>query len=228
MIETFTDYVLSDISSPVTLLLILIISVYFITKFFISHWSDIKAYFDNAYQKRKQREELYETVQCLEKAKEDIIAETQLMNKTQQDFYDMQMKYKEKSQQLRDRLEEKTNEAIEKSEEANNRSKETLNEIKELHLILEDIKNRQEEINADRKAQKVNELRKDLIDAYRHFALPESNPSQTWNEMESHAFWSMFADYERYGGNDFAHKVIQPAMNKLNVIPITKEIAKED
>lgn len=223
MIDTFIDYVLSDISSPITLLLILIISIYFVTKFLIKNWGNIKSYFESAYQKRKQREELYETVQCLEKAKDDIIAETQTMNKTQQSFYDMQMKYKEKSQQLRDRLEEKTNKAVKTSEEANNRSKETLNEIKELHLILEDIKNRQEEIDADRKAQKVNELRKDLIDAYHHFALIEQNPNQTWNEMEAHAFWSMFKDYERYGGNDFAHKVIQPAMNKLKVLPITKE-----
>jgi hypothetical protein len=41
--------------------------------------------------------------------------------------------------------------------------------------------------------------------------------------MEAHAFWSMFKDYERYGGNDFAHEVIQPAMNKLKEIPITRE-----
>lgn len=223
MIDTFTEYILTDIGSPITLLLILVVSIYFISKFLFKNWGNIKSYFENAYQRRKKREELYETVQCLEKAKDDIIAETQVMSKTQQEFYEMQMKYKEKSQELRDRLEEKTNEAVKTSEEANKRSKETLNEIKELHLILEDIKNRQEEINADRKAQKVNELRKDLIDAYHHFALPDSNPNQTWNEMEAHAFWSMFADYERYGGNDFAHKVIQPAMNKLKVIPITKE-----
>lgn len=223
MLETFTDYILADISSPITLLLLLIMLIYFVTKVVFKNWGNIKSYFEAAYQRRKKREELYETVRCLEKAKNDIVAETQVMNKTQQDFYDMYSKHKDQSQQLRDRLEEKTNEAVKKSEEANNRSKETLNEIKELHLMLEEIKNRQEEINADRKAQKVNELRKDLIEAYQHFALLENNPAQTWNEMEAHAFWSMFADYERYGGNDFAHRVIQPAMNKLKVLSITQE-----
>ena len=202
MIETFTDAILSDIGSPITLLFILVVTVYFAALFVIKNWGNIKSYFENAYQNRKRKEELYDSVDSLEKAKEDIIKETQ---------------------ELRDRLEEKTNEAVSRSEEANTRSKETLEEIKELRLILENIKTRQEEIDADRKAQKVNELRKDLIDAYHHFARIEENPKQTWNEMEAHAFWSMFSDYERYGGNDFAHKVIQPAMSKLKVIPITEE-----
>ena len=113
-------------------------------------------------------------------------------------------------------MQEKTDIAVKKSEEA-------LNEIKELHLILEQIQTRQEEIDADRKSQKVNELRQDLINAYHYFTSVERNPKQEWNEMEAHAFWSMFGDYERYGGNDFAHRVIQPAMNKLKIIPITQE-----
>ena len=92
-----------------------------------------------------------------------------------------------------------------------------------MRLLMEQIKDRQEEIDADRKAQKVNELRQDLINAYHYFTSLERNPKQEWNEMEAHAFWSMFKDYERYGGNDFAHRVIQPAMNKLKVIPITQE-----
>lgn len=213
MIDTFIDYILTDISSPITLLLILVISIYFISKFLFNNWGNIKSYFETAYQNRKRKEELYETVQELKETK-----------KTINDFYDAQMKYKQKSQELRDRLEEKTDEAIVKSVEANTRSKETLEEIKELKLLLEKIQDRQEEIDADRKAQKVNELRQDLINAYHYFTSKERNPEQTWNEMEAHAFWSMFKDYERYGGNDFAHEVIQPAMNKLKEIPIMKEV----
>lgn len=216
MIDTFTDYILSDISSPVTLLLLLVISVYFISKFLFKHWGTIKSYFENSYQNRKKKEELYETVEVLQKAKDDIIAETKALSQAQKDFYDEQLKYRNVSQQLRDNLQEKTDIAVEKSEEA-------LGEIKELHLILEQIQTRQEEIDADRKSQKVNELRQDLINAYHYFTSVERNPKQEWNEMESHAFWSMFKDYERYGGNDFAHRVIQPAMNKLKVIPITQE-----
>lgn len=213
MIDVFTDYILTDIGSPITLLFILVVSIYFISKFLFKNWGNIKSYFETAYQNRKKKEELYESVQELKEAK-----------KTINDFYDVQMKYREKSQELRDRLEEKTDEAIVKSMEANTRSKETLEEIKELKLLLEKIQDRQEEIDADRKAQKVNELRQDLINAYHYFTSMERNPEQTWNEMEAHAFWSMFKDYERYGGNDFAHEVIQPAMNRLKEIPITKEV----
>lgn len=216
MIDTFTDYILADISSPITLLLLLVVSIYFIGKFLFKNWGNIKSYFENSYQNRKKKEELYETVEVLQKAKDDIIAETKALSQAQKDFYDEQLKYRNVSQQLRDSLQEKTDIAVKKSEEA-------LNEIKELHLILEQIQTRQEEIDADRKSQKVNELRQDLINAYHYFTSVERNPKQEWNEMEAHAFWSMFGDYERYGGNDFAHRVIQPAMNKLKVIPITQE-----
>lgn len=223
MIEKFTDAIFTDISSPITLLFILIVSIYFIAHSIFKNWDKIKSYFEHCYQSRKKKEELYETVESLEKAKDDIVAETKLMSQNQKDFYDKQMQYRQVSQDLRDRLEEKTNMAVKTSEEANKRSEETLNEIKELRLLIEGIKDKQEEIDADRKAQKVNELRKDLIDAYHHFGNKDSNPSLTWNEMESHAFWSIYDDYVRYGGNDFAHTVIEPAMKKLIVVPITND-----
>lgn len=223
MIEKFTDAIFTDISSPITLLFILIVSIYFIAHSIFKNWDKIKSYFEHCYQSRKKKEELYETVENLEKAKDDIVAETKLMSQNQKDFYDKQMQYRQVSQDLRDRLEEKTNMAVKTSEEANKRSEETLNEIKELRLLIEGIKDKQEEIDADRKAQKVNELRKDLIDAYHHFGNKDSNPSLTWNEMESHAFWSIYDDYVRYGGNDFAHTVIEPAMKKLIVVPITND-----
>lgn len=223
MIEKFTEAIFTDVSSPITLLFILIVSIYFIVRFLINNWSNIKSYFEHCYQSRKKKEELYETVESLEKAKDDIVAKTKLMIQNQKAFYDKQMQYRQVSQELRNRLEEKTNKAITTSEEANKRSEETLKEIKELRLLIEGIKDKQEEIDADRKAQKVNELRKDLIDAYHHFGNKESNPSMSWNEMESHAFWSIYNDYIRYGGNDFVHKVIEPAMRKLIVVPITED-----
>lgn len=223
MIEKFTDAIFEDVSNPITLLFILVVAIYFITQFIFKNWEKIKSYFEHCYQSRKKKEELYETVESLEKAKDDIVAKTKLMIQNQKAFYDKQMQYRQVSQELRNRLEEKTNKAITTSEEANKRSEETLKEIKELRLLIEGIKDKQEEIDADRKAQKVNELRKDLIDAYHHFGNKESNPSMSWNEMESHAFWSIFDDYVRYGGNDFAHTVIEPAMRKLIVVPITED-----
>ena len=223
MIDTFTEYILTDIGSPITLLLILVVSIYFISKFLFKNWGNIKSYFETAYQNRKKKEELYETVEVLQTNKDDFLNELKALRKELQDSHNENLKYRNVSQQLRDNLQEETNIAVKKSEEANTRSKETLNEIREMRLLMEQIKDRQEEIDADRKAQKVNELRQDLINAYHYFTSLERNPKQEWNEMEAHAFWSMFKDYERYGGNDFAHRVIQPAMNKLKVIPITQE-----
>lgn len=223
MIDTFVNYILTDISSPITLLFILIVSIYFAIKFIYKNWGNIKSYFETAYQNRKKKEELYETVEVLQTNKDDFLNELKALRKELQDSHNENLKYRNVSQQLRDNLQEETNIAVKKSEEANTRSKETLNEIREMRLLMEQIKDRQEEIDADRKAQKVNELRQDLINAYHYFTSLDRNPKQEWNEMESHAFWSMFGDYERYGGNDFAHKVIQPAMNKLKVIPITQE-----
>lgn len=223
MIDTFTEYILTDIGSPIALLLILVVSIYFIGKFLFKNWGNIKSYFETAYQNRKKKEELYETVEVLQTNKDDFLNELKALRKELQDSYNENLKYRNVSQQLRDNLQEETNIAVKKSEEANTRSKETLNEIREMRLLMEQIKDRQEEIDADRKAQKVNELRQDLINAYHYFTSLERNPKQEWNEMEAHAFWSMFKDYERYGGNDFAHRVIQPAMNKLKVIPITQE-----
>lgn len=230
MIDKFIEAIFADIGSPITLLFILIVSVYFLIRFLFKNWKSIKAYFENAYQNRKKKEELYETVESLEQAKNTLVSETNQLitvtknlSKAQQDSYEELLKYRTTSQTLRDNLQKQTNIAVEKSEEANIRSKETLTEIRELRILVEKINARQEEIDADRKAQKVNELRKDLIDAYHHFGSVAENPKQTWNEMEAHAFWSMFNDYERYGGNDFAHQIIQPAMNRLKVIPITEE-----
>lgn len=223
MIDVFTDYILTDIGSPITLLFILVVSIYFIGKFLFKNWGNIKSYFETAYQNRKKKEELYETVEVLQTNKDDFLNELKALRKELQDSHNENLKYRNVSQQLRDNLQEETNIAVKKSEEANTRSKETLNEIREMRLLMEQIKDRQEEIDADRKAQKVNELRQDLINAYHYFTSLERNPKQEWNEMEAHAFWSMFKDYERYGGNDFAHRVIQPAMNKLKVIPITQE-----
>lgn len=227
MIDKFIEAIFADIGSPITLLFILVVSVYFLMRFLFKNWGQIKSHFENAYQTRKKREELYETVESLEQAKNDIISETKTLSKTQKDFYNEQLKYRNVSQELRDKLQKRTDEAVEKSEEANIRSKETLTEIRELRILVEKINARQEEIDADRKAQKVNELRKDLIDAYHHFGSVAENPKQTWNEMEAHAFWSMFHDYERYGGNDFAHQIIQPVMNRLKVIPITEDTEED-
>lgn len=221
--DKLIETVFSDISNPITLLLILFIIAYFIVRGLWNNRNGIKNFFEKYYQNRKRREDLYDTVDSLKQSMADIIAETQASNQFQKDFYEKQLGYRKQSQELRDKLEQKTDIAIDKSTEANERSKETLDQITQLQKLIEKIQERQEELDAARRAQKVNELRTYLLNSFRYFTSLENNPDQSWNEMEAHAFWAMFNDYEKLGGNDYVHKIVQPAMNKLHVVPLIKE-----
>lgn len=39
-----------------------------------------------------------------------------------------------------------------------------------------------------------------------------------WTELESEAFWDLFARYEAHGGNGYVHSVIEPVMRELKEI----------
>lgn len=62
-----------------------------------------------------------------------------------------------------------------------------------------------------------NRLRDTLLERYRYYTDPAQNPSQSWTSMESEAFWELFGDYERAGGDGYMHTEVQPAMNRLHV-----------
>ena len=95
-----------------------------------------------------------------------------------------------------------------------------------------------DQINAIRKAQDLedkrikkleeatekrerNKLQDRLLQSYRYFTNSEKNPMQAWSLMESEAFWEIFKDYEDMGGDGYIHSVVQPAMNKLQVIAMS-------
>lgn len=63
-------------------------------------------------------------------------------------------------------------------------------------------------------------MRGKLLQAYRFYTSEYSNPQHAWTEMESHAFWEQFGSYEEAGGDDYMHTEVQPAMNRLLVIPM--------
>lgn len=65
-----------------------------------------------------------------------------------------------------------------------------------------------------------NRIRDRLLQAYRYYTNPETNPNQCWNNMEAEAFWEMFKDYEDAGGDGFMHTVVQPVMEKLRIIDV--------
>ena len=63
-----------------------------------------------------------------------------------------------------------------------------------------------------------NALREKIYHLWRTFTDLNLNPMQAWTDMERHSFNELVKDYESLGGNDYVHKVIIPAMARLNVI----------
>lgn len=66
-----------------------------------------------------------------------------------------------------------------------------------------------------------NAIRAKLIDEYRLFTDVSKNPMLAWSEMEHHAFFALVSDYEDLHGNDYVHGTVIPAMNELEVIPMS-------
>lgn len=77
-----------------------------------------------------------------------------------------------------------------------------------------------EELKAENLRRERNKLRDRLLQSYRYYTSTDKNPQQAWSEMEAEAFWTMFKDYETAGGNGHMHTEVQPAMRKLEVIPM--------
>lgn len=91
---------------------------------------------------------------------------------------------------------------------------------KEFTDAIKNLQNRMEEIEATTQKRERNKLRDRLLQSYRYFTSEEKNPMQTWSEMEADAFWEIFGDYEKMGGNGHVHTEVQPAMRHLEVIPM--------
>jgi hypothetical protein len=66
-----------------------------------------------------------------------------------------------------------------------------------------------------------NAIRAKLIDEYRLFTDEMKNPMLAWSEMEHHAFFALVHDYEDLHGNDYVHDTVLPAMNDLEVVPMS-------
>ena len=62
-----------------------------------------------------------------------------------------------------------------------------------------------------------------LLDEYRLFTDEAKNPMLAWSEMEHHAFFELVRDYEDLHGNDYVHSTVIPAINELEVIPMSNK-----
>ena len=73
----------------------------------------------------------------------------------------------------------------------------------------------------DLERREKNSLRAKILEEYRLYTDERKNPKQAWTEMEHHSFFKLVEDYESLGGNDYVHSTVLPAMNELDVIPMS-------
>ena len=66
-----------------------------------------------------------------------------------------------------------------------------------------------------------NSLRAKILNEYRLYTDEHKNPMLAWSEMEHHSFFQLVEDYESLGGNDYVHGTLLPAMNELDIIPMS-------
>ena len=95
--------------------------------------------------------------------------------------------------------------------------------IDDLAKGVQEIKNKQEQIDEEKKQRELNRLRDSLLQSYHYYTNVEKNPLQAWSEMEKEAFNSLFKDYENLGGDGYMHGTVQPAMERLRMIPMHEE-----
>lgn len=86
------------------------------------------------------------------------------------------------------------------------------------HMI--QLDNRMSKSEESAKIKERNRLEDKLLEHYRHYTNPDTNPSLSWTKMESDAFWRLFKDYEDVDGDGYMHSIVQPAMNKLTIIDV--------
>ena len=70
-------------------------------------------------------------------------------------------------------------------------------------------------------SREKNSLRAKILNEYRLYTNERKNPMLAWSEMEHHSFFKLVEDYESLGGNDYVHNTVLPAMNELDVIPMS-------
>ena len=93
-------------------------------------------------------------------------------------------------------------------------------EIQEIRESLQSMMRRFDEIEQQNKKRECSKLRDMLLQNYRHYTNPQHNPSQSWTKMEAEAFWELFREYEEAGGNGYMHTVVQPEMERLDIIDL--------
>lgn len=120
--------------------------------------------------------------------------------------------YRQQSLEIQEKLENEIQESRASQIEAQKKTDEAISGIVERLERMEELSQRRER----------NKLRDTLIQSYRYYTNQDLNPSRSWTRMEAEAFWDLFHDYEDAGGDGYMHTHVQPAMEQLVIIEMTK------
>ena len=81
---------------------------------------------------------------------------------------------------------------------------------------LNKLSSRLERMEEDMRRRERNQTRDILLKHYRYY----TQTAKSWTTMEAEAFWELFGDYEKAGGDGYMHTIVQPEMNKLPIIDV--------
>lgn len=91
-------------------------------------------------------------------------------------------------------------------------------EINERLNQVDKIDERLTEMEETTMRRERNKIRDHLLQSYRYYTDPKTNPTLSWTRMEADVFWDLFKEYEDNGGNGQMHTDVQPAMLSLKII----------
>lgn len=128
-------------------------------------------------------------------------------------------KLEERLEKLEEKVDCTASEFLHNQEEYHGQSIEIRGELAE---SINKMAERQEQIieRVDALAERTRkyelaDIRETLLQAYRYYTNPLTNPMMGWTAMEAHAFWEQYSNYEDRGGNGYMAGTVKPDMNKL-------------
>lgn len=203
--EKLIEAILSEIGNPVTILLLLIVGVIFLVKFIWSNWDRIKNIADSLYQKRKKDEQLISTVDEMNEKMRIISQKVHETKQEQKDFFNDQLKYKQQSQELRDKLEQRYDVAI-------NRSNQAFDEIKKTLEVIQAMQESQAKYEERDRERSIVVLRSSIWGLYNEF-MSQGYTTQAGLEV----FIETCDLYERDGGNGVVANKLKPEVLELPI-----------
>lgn len=89
------------------------------------------------------------------------------------------------------------------------------NDLLSLTDTVNGIANTLEKMQENNNETKLKELKDSLIRYYNKY-----KTIGEWSKLEKDAFWDLFEDYEKRGGDGYIHSIVEPVMRELREIDL--------